>query len=1003
MSLLGSKSTLISAAAAVVAIIIWVLVVERDERLINAKIETETQHHTISLGTSLELAIDKRLAVFAGFKAFVDHSLTDIGTDLNENMKAQMDEFARSQFQSNTGIRNFSLAPMGVQEWVFPFKGNEAVIGHNLIRDNRVDVREDVKRAIRTKNRTISGPYQLRQGGLGLIVRQGIYHKGKFWGLLAMVIDIPPLINLAGIERAQLSGKVGLRRQDGKLFWGDVEAFSNPAMIAKINLPEGYWELGNIRNEGLNVVVSSETQLFKISFGAFLAMVVAFIFFFLRRQAVLENEVIRKTSDVQRSETRFKNFAESASDWFWESDEHTNITYCSERYFEITGFDPSKLGGFDYKTLLYSKNRERDEENWKDLYKKVERREAFRHFEYETIRANKEIIHISVSGTPIYDEQGLFCGYRGAGLDITERKLTEEENRTYAELFNKWKTSNFIGIVQCRSSGEIIDVNDTLLSMIGYTRDEFEKEGLDWRVLTPSEYRSLDKKGIQDASNKGYFTAFEKEYFHKDGHRVPILIGGTRYREQPDEYIEFVLNITEQKKTQTILAQATERAEAASLAKSEFLAAMSHEIRTPMAGVVGMAELLIESELTSEQLDWALNVKGSAVTLLKILTEILDQSKLEAGKLEIAPIDFHLETFVNEITSLFGPNILSKGLILTVVLDDKLPDTINADHMRIGQILSNLLSNALKFTEKGEISVKVTLQEETPEFVRLNFTVEDSGIGLTKEGRERLFSAFSQADSSTSRNYGGTGLGLSISQKLAHLMGGDIGVKTAKGQGSAFWFEIKCQKAKEKIKSAPKRVRREQWKASRSLKILLAEDNLINQQLIQAIFYKLGHDIKVADDGEEAVEYVEKNDFDIILMDVRMPVMDGLEATTAIRNMKNGKANVPIIAVTADIAAGNIKKYTDAGMNDVCSKPIEMSVLLQSIDKQLNENIHSPITDKDRKAAKPDTSSNDIFVKPKDRKRQIGVTTTNMGSQHSLVPKENNVVPASEEPLDEKR
>ncbi len=971
MSVLRYKTALISIVAALIAVVIWVLVVERDERLISAKIETETQQHIKSLATSLELAIEKRLAVFAGLKAFVDHNLQDIGSILNERMKSQMDDYARSQFQSNTGIRNFSLAPMGVQEWVFPLKGNEKVLGHNLIRDKRLIVQEDVRRAITTKNRTISGPYQLRQGGLGLIIRQGIYHKGKFWGLLAMVIDVPPLIKLTNIELAQSAGIAGLRRKDGKLFWGNPTAFSESAMIAKIILPEGYWELGVIRHEGLNVVVTSETQLFKISFAAFLAMVVAFIFFFLRRQTVLENEVIRKTSDVQRSETRFKNFAESASDWFWESDEHSNITYCSERYFEITGFDSAKLGGFDYKTLLYSKNRERDEENWNELYKKVENREAFRHFEYETIRADRSIIHISVSGTPTYDEQGLFCGYRGAGLDITERKLAEEENRTYGELFNKWKTSNFIGIVQCRSSGEIIEVNDTLLAMIGYTRAEFETDGLDWKVITPPEYSSLDKKGIKDASKKGYFTAFEKEYFHKDGHRVPIFIGGTQYRKQPDEYIEFVLDITEQKKTQTILALATEKAEAATLAKSEFLAAMSHEIRTPMAGIVGMAELLIGSELASEQMDWAENVKGSAVTLLKILNEILDQSKLEAGKLEIAPVDFHLENFVKEITSLFGPNITSKGLSLAVEIDKKLPENVNADHMRIGQILSNLLSNALKFTDKGQISVKVSLKDASPKFVDVNFTVEDSGIGLTKEERERLFSAFSQADSSTSRNYGGTGLGLSISQKLAHLMGGDIGVNTVKGQGSAFWFDIRCRRAQEKIKDATKRPLREQWKASRPIKILLAEDNMINQQLIQAIFFKLGHDIKVVDDGEEAIEFVENNDFDIILMDVRMPVMDGLEATAAIRKMKNGKADIPIIAVTADIAAGNIKKYTDAGMNDVCSKPIEMSVLLKSINTQLNEEIHSPIPIDDLTSAKPDITSRDAIKKLKKPKKLI--------------------------------
>jgi signal transduction histidine kinase/DNA-binding NarL/FixJ family response regulator/HPt (histidine-containing phosphotransfer) domain-containing protein len=447
------------------------------------------------------------------------------------------------------------------------------------------------------------------------------------------------------------------------------------------------------------------------------------------------------------------------------------------------------------------------------------------------------------------------------------------------------------------------------------------------------------------------------------GHPVVVVLTSTGPFRRPWMVRSMVAQVTDQvgrvaerERDAAELAAARDAAMEASRLKSSFLAMMSHEIRTPMNGVIGLNELLLQTELDADQRRLAQGVQLAGRSLLGLINDILDFSKIEAGQLELESVPFDIRSVLDQVVEMLGPTAADKGIPVSVQVEDDVPRRVVGDPTRLGQVLSNLLSNAVKFTPRGQVTVAAHVAEHTGDTVLLEVTVTDTGIGIPEEQQERLFEPFRQADASTTRTHGGTGLGLAIARQLVQALGGEIDVDSRTGIGSRFRFSARftVPPENEQHASAPVVAAVESADAEGRGRVLVVEDNDINQLVALGILEALGYTGEVAVNGADAVERVAKRQYDAVLMDIQMPVMDGVTAARQIRADEPDGSRVPIIAMTASAITGERERCLAAGMDDFLSKPVSSDQLAASLQTQLSADTASTRPASQQRARTPD-------------------------------------------------
>ena len=548
-------------------------------------------------------------------------------------------------------------------------------------------------------------------------------------------------------------------------------------------------------------------------------------------------------------------------------------------------------------------------------------------------------------GHPVFDDAGSLVEFVGTCMDVTERKRAEKELRLaqfsleHASEAIHWADAHgrfvYANQAACRAFG--CSLAELLTLSVSDISPQSSKEG--WSVF----WKDLKARGS---------VTLQRVHATRQGHLFPVELAATYVQFDGKEF-SFAISrdITQRKLADQEMRQAREAAEAANRAKSQFLANMSHEIRTPMNGVIGVAGLLLDTQLTPEQRQYAEIVRSSGEALLAVINDILDFSKIEARKLTLETTDFDLSTVLRDATSLLAIKASEKGLALTCELEPGIPTRLRGDPGRLRQILVNLIGNAVKFTPQGDVVTSVKSEMEDERTVSLLFSVQDTGIGFRQERASSLFQPFVQDDATSTRRFGGTGLGLAITKELVELMGGQIHVKSEEGKGSTFWFTAAFEKqaqcgamaavaggAPVTARAVPRKQPDRVYDKTR-MRILVAEDNPTNQEVALAILRKFGYRADVVANGVDALLALREADYDVVLMDCMMPEMDGYEATRRIRDSANGVRNpaIAIIAMTADAMSGDRERCLQAGMNDYLAKPVEPHALAALLEKLLTE------------------------------------------------------------------
>ena len=606
-------------------------------------------------------------------------------------------------------------------------------------------------------------------------------------------------------------------------------------------------------------------------------------------------------------------------------DKDGKVIWMNEALERILGYTLDEVRGKTLGKKLMGKD-----SNVEEFNKAIEAVKQKKPYELELkiYRKDGTPIWAYLSNSPLLNEMGEVERQITIAVDITERKAAEEQ----LKLLSLVASSTTSGVVINNLNGEVEWINDAFEKITGYNINDVKDKHLGDTLKGELTDVSIIERARRLSQNKQSFEVDLLAY-RKDGQPLWISVINSvilTASGEVDKYIEVIIDITSKKKIELELISAKEQALQLNRAKDMFISVMSHEIRTPLNAVIGMSRLLIDNDPLESQKENLDILKFSAENLMTLINDVLDFTKIETGNIELEKAEVNLREMVHRVVNSMQYRVSENNIYLKETIDEALPEFIIADSARLVQVLLNLVNNAIKFTDKGGVTIDLRVLEETNSNIRIRFAVTDTGIGIANDKLGTIFESFKQAEADTTRKYGGTGLGLAISKRLVELHDSRINVDSVLGQGSTFWFIITFNKVKHHTN-----ITNDKMEIGLRLNILVVDDNQINRILVNKVLQKWGAQADFAENGQEAVDKIVSNmNYDVVLMDIHMPVMGGLEATQIIRAKPEAYfQQLPIVALTASMLSSEINQMSVAGMNDFILKPFDPKTLFEKLGK----------------------------------------------------------------------
>jgi len=663
---------------------------------------------------------------------------------------------------------------------------------------------------------------------------------------------------------------------------------------------------------------------------------------------VIEDITERKIQEeaIRESEEKFRQISENIDEVFWlRSADDSELLYINPAYEKVWGKTCQSL--YDDPNSFVNSVYEADKPA---VFAEVEKQKETDEFilEYRIVRPDGELRWVNVKMLPVRDHVGEIISRTGIAVDITEYKSIEDKLKNNLKDLLESQRIAHLGTWRLDLETNHVVWSEELYKMYGFNPSLPVPDYTEhMKLFTPESWDQLSS-ALEGTRTTGIPYELELEMVIHDESNGWMWVRGEAETNTEGRIISIwgaAQNITASKAVEKELIKAKENAENSNAAKSQFLSNMSHEIRTPMNGFMGIIQLMQMTELTEEQQDLMGIAKSSSDRLLNLVGDILDYSRIEAGKIQFEKKTFNLGKMIKDTKDLFEVSAAKSGLLIEVSIGSDVPNNLVGDSFRLKQILSNLIGNAVKFTPKGNIKIDVkNIKVQNNEGVQLEFVVKDTGIGIPLDKVDVLFKRFSQVDNSYTRKYGGSGLGLSICKGLVEQMGGEIWVGSIAGEGSRFCFTCVFEKAVEQIDFIEPTTAVMQPQELKDISILIVEDDAVSRTVVEKFATRKSWKVTIAENGKQAIDIFKQNSFDIVLLDVQMPVMNGYETTGIIRLLESSKGtHTPIIAMTAFALKGDREKCLEAGMDDYLSKPVNVDEFYAAVEKSTKMGLKSEI------------------------------------------------------------